>query len=68
MRKPTPQEKKALRYFIPGHIENPASFPGIGPKTWSAMVAAGWVEWVSSPSTSEEGYRITEAGQEAAYR
>ena len=68
MRRPSPRETKALRYFMPGHIEEPGAFPGIGAKTWAAMVAEGWVEWVSSPSTNEEGYMITSAGQEAAYR
>lgn len=67
MRKPTPREEKALRYFVPGYIEDPGAFPNVGKKTWAAMVAEGWVEWVSSPETNEEGYRITEAGREAAF-
>lgn len=52
---------------MPGHIEEPGAFHGIGAKTWAAMTAEGWVEWVSSPATNDEGYRITPAGQEAAY-
>lgn len=66
-RKPSPREEKALRYFMPGHIEEPGAFPGVGKTTWAAMVAAGWVEWVDSPETNEAGYRITDAGRQAAF-
>lgn len=55
-----------LRHFI-GKIEPPGAFPGAGEKTFAAMVAKGWIEWVDSPETNEHGYRITDAGEKAAY-
>lgn len=61
-RRPTPKESKTLRYFMINQIEDPANFPGVGKVTWANMVAQGWVKWVSSPETNEEGYMITEAG------
>ena len=65
MRKPNARELKALRYFMPGHIEKPGFCPGVGKKTYEDMIALGWVEWVDSPSTNEAGYRITLMGIEA---
>jgi hypothetical protein len=67
MRRPTPRETKALRYFMKGHIEEPGAFPGVGKKTWAAMVAEGWVEWVDAPATNEAGYRRTALGERAAF-
>ena len=64
-RRPSPGMIAALLMFEPNAIEEPGRFVGIGPKTWQAMVKAGWVEWVSSPETNQEGYRITEGGLSA---
>lgn len=68
MRKPNQRELKVLRHFVGSYIEPPGAFPGAGPKTFSDMVAMGWIEWVDSPETNEHGYRITDAGTEARYK
>lgn len=65
--KPNNREMKVLRHFVGSYIEPPGAFPGAGEKTFAAMVAKGWIEWVDSPETNEHGYRITEAGEKARY-
>ena len=65
--KPSNRELKVLRHFVGRNIEPPGAFPGAGEKTFAAMVAKGWIEWVDSPETNEYGYRITDAGDKAAY-
>lgn len=66
MRKPNSRELKALRHFVGTYIESPGAFPrGTGKKTFDAMIAEGWVEWVDSPETKEFGYRITDEGERA---
>lgn len=67
MRKPNSRELKVLRYFVGSGIESPGAFPGAGKKTFGDMIAAGWIEWVDSPQTSEHGYRITEEGNRVAF-
>lgn len=67
MRKPNSREMKVLRHFVGSYIEHPGAFPGAGKKTFSDMVEAGWIVWVDSPATNEQGYRITEAGKAAAF-
>lgn len=67
MRKPNSRELKVLRHFVGSYIEAPGAFPGAGKKTFDDMVQAGWIEWVDSPETNEHGYRITKAGNLAAY-
>ncbi|WP_397542064.1 hypothetical protein [Roseovarius salis] len=65
--KPSSRELNVLHHFVGSHIEPPGAFPGAGEKTFAAMLAKGWIEWVDSPETNEHGYRITEAGEKAAY-
>lgn len=67
MRKPNHRELKVLHHFVGTCIEHPGAFAGAGKKTFEAMIAEGWIEWVDSPETSEYGYRITEVGRQAAY-
>lgn len=66
MRIATERELQVLRHFVGPKIEPPYAFPGVGPKTFAAMVAEGWIEWASSPETFVYGYRITEKGKTAA--
>lgn len=65
--RPNSRELKALRYMMPNTIEHPAIVAGVGKKTWEGMVRKGWVEWIDSPETNENGYRITEEGQRVAF-
>ena len=67
MRKPNSRELKALRHFVGDYIEPPGAFPGVGPKTFDAMISEGWIVWVDSPETNEHGYRRTPAGERAAF-
>lgn len=67
MRKPSQRELKVLQHFVGDCIEAPSAFPGVGKATFDAMVQEGWIVWVNSPATNEAGYRITEAGDVAAY-
>lgn len=68
MRKPNSREMKVLQHFVGSYIEKPGAFPrGTGRKTLDDMVAMGWIVWVESPETNEEGYQITEEGERARY-
>lgn len=66
--KPNSREAKALRYMMPNTIEKPAIVAGVGKQTWDVIIRKGWVEWVDSPETNEEGYRITDEGQRVAFQ
>lgn len=66
-RKPNSRERDALQRFMPGYIEDAGAFPGCGKKTFAHMVEMGWIEWVESPETFEEGYRITAEGERVRY-
>lgn len=69
--RPNHREMKVMKLLCIGSIEEAAKFPGVGEKTFSEMLAKGWIERAFDSVYGTEGYRMTEAGDmvwEANYK
>ena len=65
MSRPTNREMKVLRGLCLGNIESADHFAGVGPKTYTDMLAKGWIEQAYDATYDVDGYRLTDIGQAA---
>lgn len=67
--RPNSRERYVLEKFC-GEPEPASKFAGVGPATWQALLAKGWVVEVPDhpDSEGEMWYAITDAGEDALGR
>jgi hypothetical protein len=53
---------KVLQGLCLGTVEESAYFPGVGAKTFQALIDKGWIKEAYDPTYGVQGYRITEEG------
>lgn len=63
--RPNSRERYVLETFC-GEPEPASKFAGVGPKTWAAMIANGWIAEIPNPDGERETwYSITPEGEAA---
>lgn len=62
---PSRREMKVLEGLCMDNVEDEAHFPGIGAKTFAAMLAKGWIKRDECETYGTIGYRITDVGENA---
>lgn len=62
---PNDREMKVLRGLCLGNVEAESYFPGVGRKTFDALMARGWITRAIDETYDTDGWKITEDGEVA---